>query len=149
MIPAIPPLAAALGVGLVHLARPARRGLAVALAVSVIALGLVWLHPRVGREQWREAAAIVASEARPGDAVLALGVPDGHLLRHYLPPCCPTVLGASAGIPAPVPGGGRLFLVPSIHTTDLEEWRATLAGRGWREGVSTSLVMVRVLRFDP
>ena len=149
VIHAVPPLAAALGAGLVNLARPARRGLVVALSISVVALGLVWLHPRVEREQWREAAARLSSEARPGDAVLSLGVPDGRLLRHYLPVGGPAVLDVSAGIPAPVSGGGRLFLVPSIHTTDLDGWRARIAERGWHERESTSFVMVRVLRFDP
>ena len=60
------------------------------------------------------------------------------------------MIDASAGIPAAVPGdGARLFLVPSIHTKDLDAWRAKLLGRGWHERESTSFVKIRVLRFGP
>ena len=90
----------------------------------------------------------MGSEARPGDAVLSLGIPDGILLRRYLPRGGPVVLDASAGIPSPSPSIVRLFVVPSIHTTDLGAWRAALGARGWHEATETSFVMVRVLRFD-
>jgi hypothetical protein len=148
-IHAVPPLAAALGAGLVGLARPASRGLVVALAVAVVALSLGRFRPRVEREQWREAAAFVASETRPGDVVLPFGVPDRRLLRHYLPDVGPVVLDLSAEIPAAVTRGPRLFVVPNVHTKEFEAWRAKIRSRGWHEAQSTSFVMVRVLRFDP
>jgi 4-amino-4-deoxy-L-arabinose transferase-like glycosyltransferase len=148
-IPAVPPLAAAAGAGLVRLVRPARRGLFVALAVCVVALGLAWLHPRVGREQWREAAAYVASQAEPGDAVLAIWIPDAILLRRYLGPGGPPVLEARDGHPTAVPGGGRLFVVPSVHTRSVDSLRCSLASRGWHESAEKPFVMVRVLVFDP
>lgn len=149
LIPGIPPLAIGLGVGLMRLASPARRGLPVALAVCAIAVGISSLHPRVEREQWREASAFIGSNAKPGDAVLSLGVPDGILLRRYLPKGGPEVLDGSAKIPSPSPGGARLFVVSSSHTEDLEVWRAALVARGWRESASTPFVLMRVLRYDP
>ncbi len=148
-IHAVPPLAAALGAGLVGLLRRPRRALAIAMAVSLVALGLVRLRPRIEREQWREAAALVASESRPGDRVLALGVPDGRLLRHYLPQGGPAVLDATSGIPSASPDGGRLYLVPSTHTKRFDAWRERLLRQGWREGESTQFKLVRVVRFGP
>jgi mannosyltransferase len=146
-IAGVVPLAAAMGMGLASLARRPSLRLPAALALVVVATGLVRLHPRVEREQWREAAALVAAEAGPHDAVLALGATDAILLRRYLPPGGPPVLVAKEGLPSPSSSLERLFVVPSVHTVDFEPWRRTLREHGWRDGAESALVMIRVVRF--
>lgn len=150
MIAAVPPLAAAVGVGLVALVRSARWRLTGALALVVVALVFARFHRRVQREQWREADALIAAEAGAYDRILALGAADAILLRRYAAAAGPSVVEVHAPdeVPSPTPGIRRLYVVPSVHTTNIDEWRRALLARGWREGRQSQLVMIRVLRFD-
>ena len=147
-----------LAVGL--LALPGRMaGVGAALLVALSLAGTVlWLAGSGGKERWRDAAALIAASARPGDTVVADSAYTRPALARYLPPSGPRpVEVAASGAPGAVGcvdgrllPTGRVWVTLSHATRQPGDWEAALApcaSLALREDFEDG-VGVTVLRFD-
>jgi uncharacterized membrane protein len=73
-----------LAAALINISPGRSRMAAIGLALAVLLVDTVGWEARYGKEPWRDAIALIVSQARPADAILVMTPPYGGAVEHYV-----------------------------------------------------------------